>query len=265
MRRFTLAVALLVLPALGVHPALTEAQVRGGGAIGGGHAVISAPRPSSFAAPIGRSVSSGGTVYRGAPVGITGTTSGRRTFSTRPAPRAASTLSAFGPSNSLPDFTGAVPGLGFDYVHYAAVHPGLSRRRFPVGRQGFFPFFDAGFLLPYVGGYYAESEDAPYAANQPQEAADAPAPDSNGQRYAPQPASAYDVIVEPQKPSEQYVFVRRDGSVFFAVAYSWSAGNLYYVTQEGLRRSVARETLDLDATQQFNEQRGLSFQTPARS
>jgi hypothetical protein len=77
--------------------------------------------------------------------------------------------------------------------------------------------------------------------------------------------SSYDVVVEPQKPSEQYVFVRRDGSVFFAVAYTWDAGNLYYVTQEGLRRSATRDSLDLDATQQFNEQRGLNFQSPARS
>ena len=81
--------------------------------------------------------------------------------------------------------------------------------------------------------------------------------------YAAQPVSAYDVVVEPQKPSEQYVFVRRDGSVFFAVAYSWEAGNLYYVTQEGLRRSVARDALDLDATRQFNQQRGLTFLSPA--
>jgi hypothetical protein len=53
--------------------------------------------------------------------------------------------------------------------------------------------------------------------------------------------------------------VRRDGTVFFAVAYAWENGTLRYVTSEGLRRSVAHETLDLSATQQFNEQRGLNF------
>jgi hypothetical protein len=264
MRRFTLAVAFLVLPLP------SQAQVRGGRAAGGGHAVISAPRPSSYASPLSRSGGSGGPVYRGTQGRAMGTvTTGRRTFSNRPAARTASRLSAFGPTRSLPDFTGAVPGLGFDFVHFAGVHPGMGRRRFPFARQGFFPFFDAGFLLPYAGSYLGDSDQASYADGQSQEGADAPAADWNVQRsnpvYAAQPGSAYDVIVEPQKPSEQYVFVRRDGSVFFAVAYSWSAGTLYYVTQEGLRRSVARESLDLDATQQFNEQRGLSFQTPARS
>jgi hypothetical protein len=43
------------------------------------------------------------------------------------------------------------------------------------------------------------------------------------------------------------------------------SGNLDYVTQEGLRRSVALDTLDLNATQQFNEQRGLSFRVPVTS
>jgi len=65
------------------------------------------------------------------------------------------------------------------------------------------------------------------------------------------------------RQTEEFVFVRRDGTVFFAVAYAWENGTLRYVTSEGLRRSVASETLDLNATQQFNEQRGLNFRSPA--
>jgi len=266
MRRFTLAVAVVIFPFIAQN--ITQAQVRGAGAAGGGHAVISAPR-AGYAGSFSRS----GGVVAGRAAGTV--TSGRRTFSTRPAaaPRAASALSAFGPVNSLPDFTGAVPGLGFDFVHFAAVHPGLNNgRRGNIGRQGFFPFFDGGFLLPYGGGYLdADDEAGPNDAAQqtPQAAASGPGPDDDltaerrSQAFAAQPVSAYDVVVEPQKPSEQYVFVRRDGSVFFAVAYSWEAGNLYYVTQEGLRRSVARDALDLDATRQFNQQRGLTFLSPA--
>jgi hypothetical protein len=30
-----------------------------------------------------------------------------------------------------------------------------------------------------------------------------------------------------------------------------------------LRRSVTQDSLDIDATQQFNEQRGLNFRSPA--
>jgi hypothetical protein len=67
----------------------------------------------------------------------------------------------------------------------------------------------------------------------------------------------------PQVNAPEYVFVRRDGTVFFAVAYSWENGSLRYISSEGMRRSVSRDTLDLNATQQFNEQRGMTFRSPA--
>jgi uncharacterized protein YkuJ len=51
----------------------------------------------------------------------------------------------------------------------------------------------------------------------------------------------------------------RNGGVVFAVAYSWENGTLRYVTPEGQRKSVAADSLDMDATQSFNESRGLSF------
>ena len=67
----------------------------------------------------------------------------------------------------------------------------------------------------------------------------------------------------PLPDAAEYVFVRRDGGLLFAVAYSWDNGMLRYVTRDGFRRSVTQDALDLDATQQFNEQRGLSFRLPA--
>jgi hypothetical protein len=182
---------------------------------------------------------------------------------------------AFEQPNSLPDFTG-VPGLGFDYVHLAAVHPNPFNQRgrhnfFPNSSVGFFPFFDSGFLLPYTPSYVTTQPDDGYLAQEqaPSNATESDVTSQSGDRHDPryglQNATApYDVVVTPPKQSEQYVFVRRDGTVFFAVAYSWQSGNLLYVTQDGLRRTVTRDALDLDATQQFNEQRGLTFQTPAR-
>jgi hypothetical protein len=56
--------------------------------------------------------------------------------------------------------------------------------------------------------------------------------------------------------------VRRDGGLVSAVAYTWENGTLRYVTPEGLRRSMSRDALDLNVTQQFNEQRGLNFRAP---
>lgn len=154
-----------------------------------------------------------------------------------------------------------VPGLGFDYAHFAAVHPGAFRHHFHGG--GVVPFIGGGLYVPFE--YYSEPYPAPEqpAAEpdvEPEQAQTAPQQDySAPSAYAPRRERAS----APLAPSPEYIFVRRDGTVFFAVAYSWSNGSLQYITQEGLRRVIPLTTLDLDATSQFNEQRGLSFRSPA--
>ena len=150
-----------------------------------------------------------------------------------------------------------VPGLGFDYAHFAAVHPG-EFHHFHGG--GVVPFVGGGIYVPFA--YYGEPYPAPEQPAgpeaEPEQAQAAPQPDySAPPAYAPRRAAA------PLAPSPEYIFVRRDGSVFFAVAYSWNSGSLQYITQDGLRRVIPLTTLDLDATSQFNEQRGLSFRSPA--
>lgn len=159
-----------------------------------------------------------------------------------------------------------VPGLGFDYSHYFAVHPNAGRC-FRCFGNGFgtgyvVPFVDGGLYLPYP--MYAEqpAEAAPEEGPPPEQAtqAEAPAPPDNYYNYNPPTRPA------PQaapKPEAEYVFVRRDGTLIFAVAYSWINDRLQYVTEEGLRRTVPVNTLDLDATQQFNDQRGVPIRFPA--
>jgi hypothetical protein len=158
-----------------------------------------------------------------------------------------------------------VPGLGFDMVHLAAtrgpeaVGAGRHRRQQLV----FFPFIDGGFF-PSSQPVIVEEAAAPGTGqeeNEVSEAAEAPR-----RAHVSQPAPAVPRMEEASAVphlTEEFVFVRRDGTVFFAVAYAWENGTLRYVTSEGLRRTVTRETLDLDATQQFNEQRGLNFRLPA--
>jgi hypothetical protein len=156
-----------------------------------------------------------------------------------------------------------VPGLGFDAVHLAAVcGPGA----FGGGRGGnvvpfFFPFFDGGFYVPSAPAV------AEQGAAEPQQMEDTEADVAEKPRRTRVYASAQQQENEPASagPSEsqEFVFVRRDGTVFFAVAYSWESGTLRYITSEGLRRSVGRDSLDLVATQQFNEQRGMNFRLPA--
>jgi hypothetical protein len=166
-----------------------------------------------------------------------------------------------------------VPGLGFDAVHVAATrgNHGRDNRQDRRGRGNefgvLFPFFDGG------GGYYVPTgpDIAGDAQGDGQAVDDAedqgPGPDAAGPDDRPgRVRSAGRLPLEqpgPQADIPEYVFVRRDGTVFFAVAYSWEQGALRYISSEGMRRSVPSDTLDLKATEQFNEQRGMTFRAPA--
>jgi hypothetical protein len=173
-------------------------------------------------------------------------------------------------ANTSPiDFNGTdfqdVPGLGFDYPHLAAISGNrrLHSNRFLNG----FPFGFSGFLLsPSViaePGAPVEADAAAAEEEVSDDASDAPRPSrhhsSSRMVSEPQPEAA----AAPLPEAQQYVFVRRDGSLVFAVGYTWENGTLRYITPDGFRRSIGSEALDLSATQQFNEQRGLNFHAPA--
>lgn len=156
-----------------------------------------------------------------------------------------------------------VPGLGFDYPHYFAVHPNAGRCH-RCQDNGFFPFVGGGVYFP-TPMYLDQSAEAQPGAEEVPPAEQA----AQGEEPPPQPPQeAYNPPLRsgPQpapKPQAEYVFVRRDGTLVFAVAYSWINDRLQYVTSEGLRRTIAIDTIDLGATQQFNEQRGIPIQLPA--
>jgi hypothetical protein len=170
--------------------------------------------------------------------------------------------------NSVSEFSGdsgSVPGLGFDYSHLAATRPNTVNGRHSRNDSAvLFPFFDGGgYFVPTGPGVVdaqSEAQQAEDADEEDSAPADRPARVRRVDRLPVTPELGPPA---PQADVPEYVFVRRDGTVFFAVAYSWERGSLRYVSSEGLRRSVARETLDLDATQQFNEQRGMTFRSPA--
>ncbi len=227
--------------------------------------------PRSAAAIASRRVAAAGAVHMSSPA-----RAGTRVVTTRTR-TGGTTVRVIRPANSVTrrradnnnnnedlgfsqDFSTA-PGLGFDETHVVATR---GRRFREHGRNrfdsGFFPFFDGGFILPTP----VAVEQAP--ANDIQEETVAPDTQERAQRVRPPefaPASSAEAAPAPLPETEEYVFVRRDGTVFFAVAYSWDNGLLRYVTQEGLRRSISGDVLDLGATQQFNDQRGLNFHAPA--
>ncbi len=161
------------------------------------------------------------------------------------------------------------PGLGFDYPHLAAVSG--NRHRHGCSFGGGDPFgFGGGFLF----GPSVIVEEVPAAESQPTVIEEEVADDAPEVQRPPRRARTSRAVSEPQPESasapapqqpdpEQFVFVRTDGGLVFAVAYTWENTTLRYVTPEGLRRSMGRDALDVSATQQFNEQRGLNFRAPA--
>lgn len=272
--RFTISFA-----AFTAVPCLLLGQARGG--IGGGarggfagsapHAAVhsSAPSISHYSSP---SRSTAWSPHFAPGARLVRTPSGRTVLRT-PAPRATSTS---GRTDRRPVLSQDVPGLGFDYPHLAAVGGGRGRGR---GRSGdrdrrrnfvaYFPFFGGGYDVPLFPEEYDDTGAEPdYDADgvepdyYPQGPPPRPADYPQSYPYPPAPPASTEAAA-PAKPADEYVFVRRDGTLFFAVAYAWEEGTLRYVTGEGLRRSVDEGVLDLDATKQFNEQRGLIFRLPA--
>ncbi len=156
----------------------------------------------------------------------------------------------------------SAPGLGFDAVHQAAVCGSTSFGNRGLQAPLFFPFFDGGFFLP--GSAVTPEEAAAAETVQPEET-DTEARENHRRTRVSQaaPAPAVETASSAIPSNDEFVFVRRDGTVFFAVAYSWEDGTLRYVTSQGLRHTVKQDALDMGATQQFNEQRGLSFRSPA--
>lgn len=244
---------------LAIFPAFTFAQHHSGMSMG-----VTAARPAAVSAAAGAHIAPTATLRAS-----TGSRAATRVVTTHPRSGGTAVRAIHGANNPVrrpadfnddagfsEDFNSA-PGLGFDEVHLAATRGRRGHRRDRFG-TGFFPFLDGGFLFPSS----TVIEQAPANEAQPEEAVQPETQESARRVRYRDPAPA-EPVAEAQPESEQYVFVRRDGTVFFAVAYSWDNQTLRYVTQEGLRRSVTREALDLVATQQFNEQRGVNFHLPA--
>jgi hypothetical protein len=255
VRQIIFAGFVVILPA-GVH-----AQGRGGMATGA-HSFtaaprvgvgVQAPRTGSAQAMSGtRTVSRGGVAR--ARTAIPATRSTRPQVTTR----RRNDNDAIGHRSGC----SSAPGFGFDEVHLAATcgsgTGGLRRGGLPF----FSPFFGSGFYVPDSSAGVDEGS----AADTPQpEVTDADVRERSRRYRVAEAVTEPAVEVSSATPTDndEFVFVRRDGTLFFAVAYAWENGTLRYITSHGLRQIVTQDALDLDATRQFNEQRGLNFRSPA--
>ena len=161
-----------------------------------------------------------------------------------------------------------VPGLGFDYSNLAAINGNLGVRaiidpatqyqvalalRLRGATPGVSPFFYSPFgATPIVmeTPIAAQADPAPQA---PIIVVTSPAPPP------PDPPAAEE---QPLPDPGEFVLVQRDGRLLFAVGFTAELGHVVYVTKEGLRRSIALDQLDVDATLRMNEERGSSIQLP---
>jgi hypothetical protein len=176
-------------------------------------------------------------------------------------------------TNSVPPPPPPTPVLG------GSVNSVASSETF-CNRHGNLPGLNAcvpthGVVLPFSGGaiyvpvpYYADYS-APQEEGAVQEQAAAnQQPDSGTQDEEQQQAPAaapsrYRASSNDINESlSEFVFVQRDGSKFYAVAYSYLNDKLQYVTKEGVRRSVALDSVDFDATQKLNEDLGTTINLP---
>jgi hypothetical protein len=243
----------------------TQAQVRGGA---GGHAVaVHVAPPATHSASVPHMVVD-------SPRGVRS----RRTTGTTPTSLATTPLNGNGflGGGTVQDLFGfPAPGLGFDYTHLAAVNGNLGVMALidPVTQQeialalrirgsgfGAFP----GFFAPYGGTPIVV--ESPSTASEPEVQA---APQQQPIIVVTPPAAAQataqaaDQSLVPLYDPGEFVLVRRDGRLLFAVAFTSADGRVVYVTKDGLRRTVPLDQLDVDSTQRMNEERGTSVQLPA--
>jgi len=183
-------------------------------------------------------------------------------------------------ARSLLEGSFPVPGLGFDYTHLAAVNRNLETRALidPVTQQRLalarqirretpagpvIPFFP---IAPQV--IVVQSPPPVIVLQQgAQEVDEGPIMRAERVRATSREREAEMEVpavraVEPHRVLDEYVLVRKDGSVIHMVAFSARDGRIIYVTREGLRRSVGVADLDAEATTLRNEERGAEVKLP---
>ncbi len=163
-----------------------------------------------------------------------------------------------------------VPGLGFDFPHHAAVNRNLEVRALvdPITKQRLALAREIRREAPVVPAFPIIFFTAPVIVVPPVVIVQQPVPERpqvqqivERVRYEePTPETAAAPLPPvPVRELDELIFIRRDGTVTFAVAYSIRGDRIVYITPEGLRRSMLLAEIDLEATEQLNEERGTSL------
>ncbi len=190
-------------------------------------------------------------------------------------------------------FTGgisSVPAAGFDFTHHAAVNRNagvralidpVTQHRLALARQirRETPALAVPVAFPLlVNNIQVNVAPPPVVIVQPEGNTGSDAISQRVERleYAslrhavpsatdlqPPPVEAGPAPPQPDPPQlPEFVLLRRDGGLIFAVAFSAVRERLVYITADGFRRSMSLSDLDFEATLQMNEQRGTSLRLP---
>lgn len=173
-----------------------------------------------------------------------------------------------------------VPGLGFDYADLAArdrdldikaaIDPATEWRlaiaeRLLRDNRGFGGFVGTGGYILDGGGVYTAPEEP---ASEPADAAPAPQPQiivvqapaaANQQAAALAPSAESQEQQLPLPDVGQFTLVLRDGTKIEAVAFTRRSDSIVYITADGSRRTLAASSLDSEATQRVNQERGTAL------
>ena len=215
------------------------------------HAMVAAPVASAHVA----AVHPPSQVHAGSHVAAPGT---RSVVSHRQAPAGRPVIL---PPVGITRTSGTVfPGT-FQCRHFSYPIQGLSACQPPTGVV--LPFFGGAFYvpMPYYGDSAPPQEEAQDNGTNEQPESSVRA---DAEEPLPQPSSqpGYDSYRSEEPQLAEFVFVKRDGSTLFAVAYTLLKDKILYVTKDGMRRTVAFDSLDLDATLKLNEEHGTTINLP---
>ncbi|HEX2713168.1 MAG TPA: hypothetical protein VHM88_13295 [Candidatus Acidoferrales bacterium] len=176
-------------------------------------------------------------------------------------------FSAFGP---LVTSTFPVPGLGFDFAHLAAISRNFkvsdisvlttAQRLALAQRLASLNSFSVPFLA--ASPVVLVQQPPVVVVQQPAAAEEIAEAAERTPRVGPRDAEVAARVPEPAHDAGEFVLVRLDGRLVFAVAFSTQGDLLTYVTREGLRRSLRLTELDIDATRRMNEGRGTTIHLP---
>jgi hypothetical protein len=162
-----------------------------------------------------------------------------------------------------------VPGFGFDFAHLAAITRNFkvsdlsvlsTAQRLALARRispgiPFAPFLSQPAEVVLL-------QQPPVVLVQPGAAPEEGAEPESRARYAPPKETAGALRAPEPRDVGEFVLVRRDGRLLFAVAFSTEGDSLHYITPEGILRTLPLADLDVETTLRMNQERGTTIRLP---